>query len=212
VAPVFTTCKTSEVKYSGSNDGVLYYARHGIVAGGRAGAQWAQSRTRGSAQEARRPSECGGRGDRRRSQSTGATDGRPPRFAGEGGEGMADACQPMGSDVPMRTSPSGVCYRTEVPPCPSRCACVLARCVAPLPGARARQSAAEAVRRDTRCRCGALAAPRTFALLRPVATHPQEIRAATWNVAAVNNNPFEYWVTHPDPGTDAWSKRVCAPV
>ena len=25
------------------------------------------------------------------------------------------------------------------------------------------------------------------------------LRVATWNVAAVNNNPFEYWVTHPDP-------------
>jgi hypothetical protein len=26
------------------------------------------------------------------------------------------------------------------------------------------------------------------------------IRAVTWNVAAVNNNPFEYWITHNDPG------------
>jgi len=25
------------------------------------------------------------------------------------------------------------------------------------------------------------------------------LRATTWNIAAVNNNPFEYWVTHPDP-------------
>lgn len=25
------------------------------------------------------------------------------------------------------------------------------------------------------------------------------MRVATWNVAAVNNNPFEYWLTHPDP-------------
>lgn len=24
------------------------------------------------------------------------------------------------------------------------------------------------------------------------------VRATTWNVAAVNNNPFEYWITHPD--------------
>ena len=22
---------------------------------------------------------------------------------------------------------------------------------------------------------------------------------ATWNIASVNNNPFEYWVSHPDP-------------
>ena len=25
------------------------------------------------------------------------------------------------------------------------------------------------------------------------------VHAASWNVAAVNNNPFEYWVTSPDP-------------
>jgi hypothetical protein len=25
-----------------------------------------------------------------------------------------------------------------------------------------------------------------------------QLRATTWNIAAVNNNPFEYWVTHPD--------------
>ena len=23
----------------------------------------------------------------------------------------------------------------------------------------------------------------------------------TWNVAAVNNNPFEYWISHPDPAS-----------
>jgi hypothetical protein len=27
----------------------------------------------------------------------------------------------------------------------------------------------------------------------------EKLLVATWNVAAVNNNPFEYWVTHPDP-------------
>lgn len=27
-----------------------------------------------------------------------------------------------------------------------------------------------------------------------------ELRCATWNIAAVNNNPFEYWVTHSDEG------------
>lgn len=25
------------------------------------------------------------------------------------------------------------------------------------------------------------------------------MRVATWNVAAINNNPFEYWASHPDP-------------
>mmetsp|Transcript_4165 Transcript_4165/g.7391 ORF Transcript_4165/g.7391 Transcript_4165/m.7391 type:complete len:603 (-) Transcript_4165:13-1821(-) len=27
----------------------------------------------------------------------------------------------------------------------------------------------------------------------------QVLKVASWNVAAVNNNPFEYWITHPDP-------------
>jgi len=27
---------------------------------------------------------------------------------------------------------------------------------------------------------------------------PAELRAVTWNVAAINNNPFEYWITHSD--------------
>jgi hypothetical protein len=27
----------------------------------------------------------------------------------------------------------------------------------------------------------------------------EHLRVATWNIAAVNNNPFEYWVTHNDP-------------
>eukprot|EP00291_Cryptomonas_curvata_P018726 CAMPEP_0172166346 /NCGR_PEP_ID=MMETSP1050-20130122/8929_1 /TAXON_ID=233186 /ORGANISM="Cryptomonas curvata, Strain CCAP979/52" /LENGTH=87 /DNA_ID=CAMNT_0012836943 /DNA_START=478 /DNA_END=737 /DNA_ORIENTATION=- len=26
-----------------------------------------------------------------------------------------------------------------------------------------------------------------------------EIHVTTWNIAAVNNNPFEYWVYHHDP-------------
>ena len=26
-----------------------------------------------------------------------------------------------------------------------------------------------------------------------------ELRVATWNIAAINNNPFEYWITHDDP-------------
>jgi len=25
------------------------------------------------------------------------------------------------------------------------------------------------------------------------------LKTASWNIAAVNNNPFEYWITHPDP-------------
>ena len=30
----------------------------------------------------------------------------------------------------------------------------------------------------------------------------------TWNLAAVNNNPFEYWLTHPDPGYAALMEAV----
>ena len=29
--------------------------------------------------------------------------------------------------------------------------------------------------------------------------HPTQLNVATWNIAAVNNNPFEYWITHNDP-------------
>jgi hypothetical protein len=25
------------------------------------------------------------------------------------------------------------------------------------------------------------------------------VNVASWNIAAVNNNPFEYWITSPDP-------------
>eukprot|EP00960_Hanusia_phi_P043756 756237-Hanusia_phi.AAC.3 len=38
--------------------------------------------------------------------------------------------------------------------------------------------------------------------------HPDDIAVATWNVAAVNNNPFEYWVTHPDPAYNALMEGV----
>ena len=27
-----------------------------------------------------------------------------------------------------------------------------------------------------------------------------QMMVASWNIAAINNNPFEYWVTHDDPG------------
>ena len=37
------------------------------------------------------------------------------------------------------------------------------------------------------------------------------LRVATWNIAAINNNPFEYWITHDDadynrsrPGLGCW--------
>ena len=32
----------------------------------------------------------------------------------------------------------------------------------------------------------------------PAAPEPSPLRVSTWNIAAVNNNPFEYWLTHPD--------------
>jgi hypothetical protein len=33
------------------------------------------------------------------------------------------------------------------------------------------------------------------------------LNIVTWNIAAVNNNPFEYWVTHHDPGYNRWVER-----
>jgi hypothetical protein len=32
-----------------------------------------------------------------------------------------------------------------------------------------------------------------------------KLKTATWNIAAVNNNPFEYWITHED---DAYNKLM----
>ena len=39
------------------------------------------------------------------------------------------------------------------------------------------------------------------------------LRVATWNIAAINNNPFEYWITHDDadynrsrPGLGCWGQ------
>mmetsp|Transcript_25666 Transcript_25666/g.59324 ORF Transcript_25666/g.59324 Transcript_25666/m.59324 type:complete len:600 (-) Transcript_25666:26-1825(-) len=29
---------------------------------------------------------------------------------------------------------------------------------------------------------------------------PGTLKVVTWNIAAINNNPFEYWITHEDPG------------
>lgn len=31
-----------------------------------------------------------------------------------------------------------------------------------------------------------------------MAAAPSALKCMTWNIAAVNNNPFEYWITHPD--------------
>ena len=42
--------------------------------------------------------------------------------------------------------------------------------------------------------------PRIFAGRRgqQTDTDPTILRIATWNIAAINNNPFEYWITHDD--------------
>lgn len=32
----------------------------------------------------------------------------------------------------------------------------------------------------------------------PASSHA-DLQIATWNIAAINNNPFEYWITHDDP-------------
>ena len=34
------------------------------------------------------------------------------------------------------------------------------------------------------------------------------LRVATWNIAAVNNNPFEYFVTHDDPAYNSLMAEV----
>eukprot|EP00291_Cryptomonas_curvata_P021319 CAMPEP_0172161626 /NCGR_PEP_ID=MMETSP1050-20130122/6228_1 /TAXON_ID=233186 /ORGANISM="Cryptomonas curvata, Strain CCAP979/52" /LENGTH=379 /DNA_ID=CAMNT_0012831541 /DNA_START=247 /DNA_END=1382 /DNA_ORIENTATION=+ len=34
------------------------------------------------------------------------------------------------------------------------------------------------------------------------------IKAASWNIAAINNNPFEYWITNPDPAYNELMKGV----
>ena len=35
------------------------------------------------------------------------------------------------------------------------------------------------------------------------------LRVVTWNVAAINNNPFEYWITHDeDPSYDTMMRAV----
>lgn len=31
---------------------------------------------------------------------------------------------------------------------------------------------------------------------------------ATWNIAAINNNPFEYWITHDDADYNALMEGV----
>ena len=36
----------------------------------------------------------------------------------------------------------------------------------------------------------------------------EKIRAVTWNIAAVNNNPFEYWITNEDPTYNNLMKKV----
>lgn len=41
-----------------------------------------------------------------------------------------------------------------------------------------------------------------------VGAQGETIKAVTWNIAAVNNNPFEYWITNDDPIYNALMKKV----
>ena len=34
------------------------------------------------------------------------------------------------------------------------------------------------------------------------------LRTVSWNVAAINNYPFEYWITHPNPSYKKLMERV----
>eukprot|EP00927_Polykrikos_kofoidii_P022452 TRINITY_DN20944_c0_g1_i1.p1 TRINITY_DN20944_c0_g1~~TRINITY_DN20944_c0_g1_i1.p1 ORF type:complete len:522 (+),score=79.69 TRINITY_DN20944_c0_g1_i1:71-1636(+) len=42
----------------------------------------------------------------------------------------------------------------------------------------------------------------------PESTMGVHLRTLSWNVAAVNNNPFEYWITHPNPAYKALMQDV----
>lgn len=44
----------------------------------------------------------------------------------------------------------------------------------------------------------------------PQTSPPEKIRAITWNMAAINNNPFEYWITHDDAGYNQLMEDVSA--
>ena len=123
-----------------------------------------------------------------------------------------DAHQPCGNDdMPMRTSSSGVCAQMiEVIRCHYSRAHVLA-CLLPPPPLPFRSAGNG--KRAGNTRGLSLPTPRRSrpsALLGPPATHPEEIRVATWTIAAVNNHPYEYWVTHPDPGQRLDETAVCA--
>jgi hypothetical protein len=41
-------------------------------------------------------------------------------------------------------------------------------------------------------------------------SHNKILKLATWNIAAINNNPFEYWITSPDPQYNELMKKVSA--
>mmetsp|Transcript_63785 Transcript_63785/g.138709 ORF Transcript_63785/g.138709 Transcript_63785/m.138709 type:complete len:537 (-) Transcript_63785:26-1636(-) len=49
--------------------------------------------------------------------------------------------------------------------------------------------------------CLHLVSAQPHPLFQPIAASEEEVRIRTvsWNIAGVNNNPFEYWMTHPDP-------------
>jgi hypothetical protein len=42
------------------------------------------------------------------------------------------------------------------------------------------------------------------------ASNRKTLKLATWNIAAINNNPFEYWITSPDPEYNELMKKVSA--
>ena len=48
------------------------------------------------------------------------------------------------------------------------------------------------------CACGLIAVGLIAKGLSREWTDASELRAVTWNIAAINNNPFEYWITHED--------------
>jgi len=53
-----------------------------------------------------------------------------------------------------------------------------------------------------------LAGLATAALYKQRRTHSTDLAVLSWNIAAVNNNPFEYWITHSDPEYNKFMQAV----
>ncbi len=49
----------------------------------------------------------------------------------------------------------------------------------------------------------------TSTSIKPIVNgRPKQLKAVTWNIAAINNNPFEYWITSQDPSYNSLMSNV----